>query len=126
MQPGPLRLSPSDQAPSAARTHVARVLQAAALHHLVDTASLLVSELVTNAFRHGSGPITVDIEIAPDEITVLVGDAATQAPERNRPQRLHQTGGWGLNLVESLSAAWGCDPANPGPGKVVWFRLATA
>lgn len=33
------------------------------------------------------------------------------------------TGGRGLQLVDRLATAWGCQPGADGQGKVVWFRL---
>src|SRR3954447_19173102 len=45
-----------------------------------ETAELLVSELVTNALRHGSGPITLTVLCTGGRLRFEVEDAGTEAP----------------------------------------------
>jgi anti-sigma regulatory factor (Ser/Thr protein kinase) len=91
-------------------------------HHsaVVEDAVLLVSELVTNSVLHGGPPVVVAVECDGDALQVRVRDGSTNLPERRHA--LHgDEGGRGLELVASLSAAWGVDPVPDG--KHVWFVL---
>ena len=65
----------------------------------------MVSELVSNAFRHGDGRIELTVESSPDGMWASVRDegGGTIATPDPRPAR----GGWGLYFVERLSDAWG-------------------
>jgi anti-sigma regulatory factor (Ser/Thr protein kinase) len=83
------------------------------------SANLLVSELVTNAFRHGSGRISLTVSSSAEGVRAEVCDegvGGTIAERNPRPPR----GGWGLYFVEKLADAWGVgdDEAR------VWFRVA--
>lgn len=92
---------------------------------MVDTAALLVSELVTNAVRYGQPMITARMRNGNGAVEVVVtdcGDAIPMAPGDTRPDP-HQRGGRGLFIVAELSSEWGIDRLQPGPGKAVWFRL---
>lgn len=61
---------------------------------LIEDAQLLVSEIVTNAVRHGRPDITLTVRIDPPSIGVAVGDRAssprshrTRASRRRPPDR---------------------------------------
>ncbi len=87
-------------------------------------ARLLVSELVTNALRHGAAPITVEVGCERGAgVSVRVSDEGPSRPVLRRPVAAHRgaRGGWGLVFVDLLSDAWGVDEAEFG--KTVWFRL---
>ncbi len=86
-----------------------------------DTALLLVSEVVTNAVNHGRGRPVLDVQVAPDRLSVSVSDSAPGAPEVRRDNPLLADGGRGMLLVETLASRWGID-RRPG-GKRVWFEL---
>jgi anti-sigma regulatory factor (Ser/Thr protein kinase) len=94
----------------------------------VESAMLIVSELVTNAIVHGSSPIrlTVDIDhsgIGP-AVTVSVSDASSALPMADAKPVAGQVGGWGLELVDQVSLSWGVLPPHDDElGKVVWARL---
>jgi anti-sigma regulatory factor (Ser/Thr protein kinase) len=85
---------------------------------------LLVTELVTNSIRHGTHPgdwITLDVDIHPDAVRVVVRDRgpgfqATPNPEPNRDR----PGGWGLFLVDRLADRWGIES---DAGTTVWFEI---
>jgi anti-sigma regulatory factor (Ser/Thr protein kinase) len=92
----------------------------------VEIAQVLVSELVTNALKHGQGAITLGITRDDRTLTVAVADQGTQRPD---PQERDVTAphGRGLQILQSLAAGWGTDPLPDGSaGKVVWFTLCTA
>ncbi|MBA0051383.1 GAF domain-containing protein [Streptomyces sp. AJS327] len=87
---------------------------------LGDTAELLVSELVTNALRHGEGAIQLRL-LLDRTLVCEVWDTGMAQPRRRRARHTDE-GGRGLQLVGLLSTAWG-SRRTPG-GKTVWFELA--
>lgn len=115
-------------AASRARMLVRSRLLAWDMPELVLDASLLVSELVTNAVLHASGDVTLTLAVADGMFEAGVGDASPGPLTPPRPRQLvtdggepMAEGGRGLYLLESLSAAWGV--AATAAGKQVWFRL---
>lgn len=87
---------------------------------LVDTAELLVSELVTNALRYGEGEIRLRL-LLDRTLVCEVWDAGLVQPRRRRARDTDE-GGRGLQLVGLLSSAWGS--RRTPRGKTVWFELA--
>lgn len=84
-------------------------------------ATLLVSELVTNAVLHAE-TAEVELRLAFDGglLHVEVADDDRRTPDPDRTGRLE--GGRGLQLVASVAQRWGA-AVRPGAGKVVWFDL---
>ncbi|WP_406332649.1 SpoIIE family protein phosphatase [Streptomyces sp. NBC_00203] len=102
-----------------AREYARTQLVSWGLEPLVDTAELLVSELVTNALRYGEGEIRLRLLL--DRMLVCeVWDAGLVQPRRRRARDTDE-GGRGLQLVGLLSAAWGS--RRTPRGKTVWFEL---
>jgi anti-sigma regulatory factor (Ser/Thr protein kinase) len=91
---------------------------------LVDDLELVISELVTNAVRHGYGQITMHLEVAPDRVVVGVQDEGAGQPAPRQPD-VSEVNGRGLALVAMLATEWGVRPG-PGGGKVVWCVLTPA
>jgi anti-sigma regulatory factor (Ser/Thr protein kinase) len=87
----------------------------------VDTLRLLVSEVVTNAVRHGGSTRPVELRATwNSEVRVEVhdnGDGFTPAP---REGALEDPGGYGLFLVGRLADRWGVETDG---GTTVWFVL---
>lgn len=90
------------------------------LQELVDTTELLVSELVTNALRHGHGEIRIRL-LLDRTLVCEVWDADLAQPRRRRARDTDE-GGRGLQLVGLLSQGWGS--RRTPRGKTVWFELA--
>jgi anti-sigma regulatory factor (Ser/Thr protein kinase) len=84
----------------------------------VDDALLVVTELATNALRHGGGEPVLRLSVAGAEVRIEVFDDNPAPPVR---RTAGADGGWGLTLVDRLSSAWGT--ARHGRGKVVWCAL---
>ncbi|WP_165865576.1 SpoIIE family protein phosphatase [Vallicoccus soli] len=103
-----------------ARRLARRRLEEWGLHRLVDTAELLVSELVTNAVRYAREPVVLRLLLLDDRVEVSVADSDARLP-RLRRAAPDDEGGRGLHLVGSLARRWGAR-STPG-GKVVWFDL---
>jgi anti-sigma regulatory factor (Ser/Thr protein kinase) len=62
------------------------------------TAVLVVSELVTNALRHGGGAYTLRLAVHSDTIEVAVDDPSSQVPRMRTPDLNGGTGGFGWAL----------------------------
>lgn len=118
-----LRLEPTGRSAGQARRFVVDELTRAGMAgDVVDTAELLVSELVTNAVLHAQTDIVVRVRRA-GRVLIEVQDFELRGPVR-RAHDLESVTGRGLELVEMLAAAHGVRPS--GGGKVVWFALGTA
>ncbi|MFH9697415.1 ATP-binding protein [Streptomyces globisporus] len=83
-----------------------------------DTVLLVVSELVTNALRHGGGTCTLDLTAHPDTIEVAVHDSSPQAPRMRTPDLSGRTGGFGWPMVNRLARTTSVTPG-PSGGKTV-------
>ncbi|MFD8418779.1 SpoIIE family protein phosphatase [Streptomyces sp. NPDC059466] len=86
------------------------------LEGLADTTELIVSELVTNAVRHGAGAITLRL-IRHEVLVCEVTDTSDSVP-RLRHARPTDEGGRGLFLVAQLSSRRGT--RHSSVGKTVW------
>lgn len=93
---------------------VAREMVARAARDLgpatLDDVLLVVSELVTNAVRHGPGRGPIHLEVRRDGVVrIEVQDQGEgfEAPARKLPDPGIPTGGFGLSIVGRLSADWG-------------------
>ncbi|MEV7995114.1 SpoIIE family protein phosphatase [Streptomyces sp. NPDC086077] len=108
---------PSDNtAAGRARNLAATQLAEWGLEGLENATRLIVSELVTNAARHGTGPVQLRL-IKHDFLTCEVSDSDVGFPRQRRAHTLDEHGR-GLSLVSRRSRRWGYRPI-PG-GKVVW------
>lgn len=114
-------LAASPTAPALAREYLAEVCALWGRADL-DLAQLLVTELVTNAVRHGAGPVRIHTTMVGHRLRV---DVADEAPERPRLEEVTPTGlgGRGLFIVNSLANRWGVEPSVVGTGKAVWFEI---
>ncbi len=95
-----------------------------AAHHVTSVvsadASLVLSELVTNALRHGLGDIIALGSVDDDELRVSVIDAGDELPDL-LPVAPDRIGGLGLHLVGHVADNWGV-ASFPG-GKTVWATI---
>lgn len=113
-------LAPTTASVPAARRFVrARLVEGVAD---VDTATLLVSEVVTNAILHARTPVTLTVEVAHEVVRVTVRDGSPVPPRINAYPPTSATGR-GMLLLDRLAKRWGVD-RDPGTGgKVVWFEV---
>ena len=86
-----------------------------------EVVKLLVSELVTNAIRHGRGQIRVTMSVENGVLRCGVEDESAEPP-RMRHVGWDAERGRGMHLVDMLACRWGS--AHTRLGKVVWFQLA--
>ncbi|WP_190024110.1 SpoIIE family protein phosphatase [Streptomyces hiroshimensis] len=108
---------PADaRAAGQARALMAEQLSAWKLDDLAFTTELVVSELVTNAYRYAGGPVTLRLILGPCLICE-VSDTSSTAPHLRRA-RTTDEGGRGLFLVAQLTERWGTRYGREG--KTVW------
>jgi anti-sigma regulatory factor (Ser/Thr protein kinase) len=119
----PLTLAADPRAAQRARAFIAYELADVLVDDALDTAKLLVSELVTNSLTHAASAVQVECVSAASAVTVRVSDADTGPMVSGRVGPELAEGGRGLVLVEKLSEAWGTE--HSGGRKTVWFRLGT-
>jgi anti-sigma regulatory factor (Ser/Thr protein kinase) len=117
-----LELQQAMTSPRTARLHAASFLGEQHRKDLVPDASLIVTELVTNAVLHGGEPIRLAVDMdALLRIGVFDGDRRTEHVAI-KPHDMARPGGRGLHIVSTLADRWGTD-AHPD-GKTVWAELA--
>lgn len=84
-------------------------------------AELAVTELLGNALRHGRPPVEVDVTWTDAGLLVSVADGQPLLKRKAWPPASSSESGRGLQLVDAVSRAWGCDTM-PG-GKRIWALL---
>jgi hypothetical protein len=113
-----LSLRPVPEAPSDAREFVAKVCHGWGIRRPVRLAQILISELVSNAVVHARSGLDVTVRRFGEGIELSVRDDGLAKLPADLPP---DPRGFGLQLVEAMSDAWGSAPT--GSGKVVWARL---
>ncbi|GGW12425.1 hypothetical protein GCM10018980_04300 [Streptomyces capoamus] len=115
------RLPARYDAPARARAQVAALLRQ--WHTRDDTRDavlVLVSELVTNAVRFATGPVTVRLIRAGHGLLCEVGDTGNGRPRLRRGGPFDDTGR-GLHVVHRLTSRWGVRWTDTG--KVIWAEV---
>jgi anti-sigma regulatory factor (Ser/Thr protein kinase) len=90
-----------------------------------DDLAVLVSELVTNAIRHGRPDVELHLIVTGDLVRVEVydeGDAFSAVRAHSIP--ISQSSGRGLVIVDTLATRWGVDVATAAQAKNVWCELS--
>ncbi|MEU4654041.1 ATP-binding protein [Streptomyces sp. NPDC023723] len=88
---------------------------------VVQATQLVVSELVTNAVKYGSGPVRLSLAVADGVMSVTVRDGETALPTL-RPADPGRVGQHGLEIVAALSQD--LDVRREPTGKRVTARIA--
>ncbi|MBL1096132.1 SpoIIE family protein phosphatase [Streptomyces sp. 205] len=104
-----------------ARAGVLRQLEEWGLGECAFTAELVLSELITNAIRHATGPIRVQVLRGDRELICEVSDTSSTSPHL-RYAATTDEGGRGLFLVAQFAERWGT--RYTASGKVIWAELA--
>ncbi|GHH91280.1 SpoIIE family protein phosphatase [Streptomyces capillispiralis] len=90
----------------------------------VDSAVLLLSEMLTNVLVHTDTDALLLAEVTGGgdgrRMRIEVTDAGDDLPHLRRPGELASSGR-GLLMIELLAHTWGVDPR--GEGKSIWFEL---
>lgn len=75
-------------------------------------ATVLTSELVTNAVRHGTGRIVFRADLDQNRLRVEVIDQGGGFEHAIREREFLDVEGWGLRLVDSIASRWGVHEGN--------------
>jgi LuxR family maltose regulon positive regulatory protein len=115
-----LALGPVPTAAGAGRAFVGELCGRWGLQELAGSATLLASELVTNAVVHARSAMELWVELRGPRLYVAVHD---QSPNLGRVLAVKEgTGrGLGLGIVDRVAASWGV--REEAGGKVVWCAL---
>ncbi|MEV5243114.1 SpoIIE family protein phosphatase [Streptomyces cinnamoneus] len=109
-------------AASRARKLLTGQLSAWGLDEMAFTTELIVSELVTNAYRYAGGPVTLRLIRGPCLICE-VSDSSSTSPHLRRARSTDE-GGRGLFLIAQLTERWGTRYGREG--KTVWTEQSLA
>ena len=119
---------------SAARHFAMLTMQRWGLADRGDDVAMVVSELLSNALRHGlpplpqacqGRPIRLGLVDSGPSVLCAVADPSDQLPVPREAGWLEESGR-GLHVIAALSDQWGSCMARGRPGKVVWATFATA
>jgi anti-sigma regulatory factor (Ser/Thr protein kinase) len=120
-----LALPIGSSAPGAARMVVAHCLTGLVSHQILLDAQLLISEVVTNSLRHGEpgdgDTVLVRVYLAAESLRLEIvnrgtaGNVTARQPDHESPG-----GGFGLDLVDRLTASWG---VRRNGDTNVWFEM---
>lgn len=124
MQDVAITLTRDPQQVRQARHHVAGACHAFD-DDFVHTATLLTSELVTNAVEHGAELVELLVASISAGVRVDVVDGRPGPPRSSLPEAASERGR-GLLIVDALATDWGIDLLPEGGGKSVWFVLLAA
>ena len=105
---------------AAARRHAVEIGRAHLDDARCEDLALAVSELVTNAIRHGGEPVTLNVMAAQDGVRIEVTDGSPELQAPPEPAPL-DTGRRGLRLVDAVCRAWGWHAVDGG--KCVWCEV---
>lgn len=113
-----LDLPPTTESVPVARRFVREILDDGTVD--VDTAALLVSEVVTNAVLHARSPMSLRVSAEGDVARIEVTDGSPVPPRLHSFSNLSATGR-GLRMLQQLSRAWGVELSESG--KTIWFEV---
>jgi hypothetical protein len=118
-------LSGGAGAPRVARAAVDRLLRPRLDESAKESASLMVSEAVTNSVLHGGAdagsPVELKVSVTPADVRVEVFDPVGGFDPPPYPTDPLSEHGRGLPLIHSLARAWG---VGPPPHGYLWFELS--
>jgi anti-sigma regulatory factor (Ser/Thr protein kinase) len=126
LQQSRLQLDPLPTAPGSARTFVDQQMQQWGLSQLIEPATQVVSEFVTNAVVHAPATLDLTLSRVDGRVRVALRDheaGALGAEGRELPE--YPLSGRGLQLVSAFVHGWGVIPARDG-GQTVWAVLDAA
>ncbi|MET0136222.1 MAG: ATP-binding protein [Kibdelosporangium sp.] len=88
----------------------------------LDDLLLVLTELISNTYRHTHAPRQAQVLVTDAGVLVEVSDGDS-ADLRLRPPSPVRTGGRGLILVGALAEDWGVESTQDREGKTVWALL---
>jgi len=120
-----MKLAAARDAPAAARTAVTAWMAGRVSQAMLTDVQLVVGELVANSVRHANAvagaAVRVRAQLRTDAVWLEVEDGGSTGAIVRRAPDLENGGGFGLNIVDTLSARWG---VTRDAGTRVWVELA--
>ncbi|MFJ6212946.1 ATP-binding protein [Streptomyces sp. NPDC092296] len=124
-------LTGNPQATGVARHFARSTLQGWDMPFLIEDVEIIVSEMLSNAIRHGL-PTACEQPVRPrlvglgllrrgETVLCAVSDPSSEVPVVREPDQLAESGR-GLRLIDSLSQSWGWTPNRCG--KSVWATVS--
>jgi hypothetical protein len=107
------------------RVWAAKELPSLGVAHLADV-MLVAVELVTNAYEHGGGPLTIRMtrSALPCVIGIEVDDVNTEEPTVGVSRfGVDANRGRGLVMIDKIAESWGAIRHTAG-GKTIWARIS--
>jgi anti-sigma regulatory factor (Ser/Thr protein kinase) len=111
-------LPPEARSAGAARQLVAEACMDWDCGIQLEAATLIVSEMVTNALLHAGTMLELSVARCDHRLRLAVGDGGARRPQA-QPMDTSRVTGRGMLLVAAFSRSWGVLPTADG-GKVVW------
>jgi anti-sigma regulatory factor (Ser/Thr protein kinase) len=90
-----------------------------------DDIDLTLTELLTNAVRHGGGITEVTLAANADNLRITVGDHDTRTPVIRPGFHPLTEGGRGMRLISVIADDWGVHRRHDHPGKQIWATFTT-
>jgi anti-sigma regulatory factor (Ser/Thr protein kinase) len=115
-----LELPATTGAPRVARRFTVETLQRWGVTGVIDTAELVVSEMVTNALRHARTGSRLELSESSGCLRIEVVDFGRGGAVKADPE-LSDLGGRGLMLVEAMTRRWGA--RHDGNEHLVWCEI---
>lgn len=113
------RFAPSQRAPRLVRNLVREALASTSVATR-STATLLASELATNAVVHARSEFEISVDLVDHVVRVTVTDRGGGRPTVLQPDT-DRVGGRGLWMISQMSSRWGTTTV--GSETAVWFEL---
>jgi anti-sigma regulatory factor (Ser/Thr protein kinase) len=118
-------LEPAPQAVAEARERMMALAEPFVDHPRLADLRLVISEVITNAVRHGGdGDLLVAVTPKPEFLCVQVTDTGDGFAPRPRAYAPDEDGGFGLFLIERLTRRWGLTREDSNTR--VWFEFDVA
>jgi anti-sigma regulatory factor (Ser/Thr protein kinase) len=126
-----ITLAPNPDVPAQARRLIERTFGDALAPDELKRARVAISELATNAVRHGQGEVTVRAELDDNPLLVDVIDRGSDFARRVQQHDIERIarwvqehdvkriGGWGLSIVDAETSRWGVHEGTTH----VWFEI---
>ena len=117
-----LTLPPDASAPGVARAATKRYLADKVHPERMSELTLVISELVSNAWLHGRGQIVLRLQLDDEVVRGEVIDQGAGFEREVRARGPEEVGGRGLFLVDALTNRWGIHEGTTH----VWFEIQAA
>ena len=117
------QLAPVPTSAAEARQFVERTLRTWDCYDLIESARLIVTELVSNAIQHipAHDQMRLTLELRSDVVRISVEDVGSDGVVECVATDVLSERGRGLRLVEGLSECWGVERREHH--KIVWAEL---